>query len=1013
VLLGHLLLVQITRLIMKRSLILSLGGLILVSKCLTPQAHARDPLPVIAVTRDASWTEKFAARELRRFIYTRTGELCPLVDISANTVFRKPVIFVGRKSRTAVRALASSESLFLSAVDQLGAQSYWIKTMGAGKRPTLFILGGDDAGVLYGAYRFAEHLGIRFFLDNDVIPDQQQRWIMPVLDDKVAPLFALRGIQPFHDFPEGPDWWNRDDYLAVLGQLPKLRMNFFALHTYPEQRPNAEPTVWIGTPGDIGSGGRIQFSYPSSYMSTWRGNWGYIRKNTSDFVCGSAGLFERDDYGPEVMFDFLPAPATPESCNEVFNRTATMFRDAFTFARRLQVQTCVGTETPLIIPKLVQERLKSQGKTLDMSTLQELYEGIFKRASQAYSPDYYWFWTPENWTWSGVKEDEIAATTNDFNAALAAYRKLQPPFKLATCGWVLGPQQDRALFDKVLPKEVAVSCINRQVGYTPVEPGFAEIQGRGKWAIPWMEDDPALTSPQLWVGRMRRDAADSLKYGCDGLLGIHWRTRVLGPNVAALAQAAWSQKPWLEPRPAASLAPPPRSFGPVGGQTAAFPNNVITGTDEPTIYQTVRYNLQAYHIPASNGTCTVTLKFCEPHYDSPGQRIFDVKLQGEPVIRQLDILARAGKNHALDYTFTNVGVHNGWIDIGFSPRVEFPSIAAIVVQQQAFARKINCGGPAWGEYEADAPPVPAPKEVFPSTRDFYEDWAAHEFGPETGPAAAALFARVDCALPIPSFWVDGPGGIKPDPRPWEQVRADYAFVDEFAALRPQVRGPGNLQRFDYWLNTFLYFRDIAQVNCAWSECDQAMQKVKKAAPEVQKELARGLAVPARSRLVQKVNVLFEHLLATVSTPGELGTVANWNQHNLPGLLEKPGQELARILGENLGSDLQPSTTWQAAPRLIVPTKRTSAQRGEQLRLKLIVLPERATSDIAVHWKKLGDRRFETISVARSGRGVYLAQLPAAFDDFEYYVQAQPAGGKPLLFPATAPAINQTVIVCPD
>ena len=49
--------------------------------------------------------------------------------------------------------------------------------------------------------------------------------------DLSPPLFALRGIQPFHDFPEGPDWWNRDQYLAMIGQLPKLRMNFFGLHT--------------------------------------------------------------------------------------------------------------------------------------------------------------------------------------------------------------------------------------------------------------------------------------------------------------------------------------------------------------------------------------------------------------------------------------------------------------------------------------------------------------------------------------------------------------------------------------------------------------------------------------------------------------------------------------------------------------------------------------------------------------------------------------------------------------
>ena len=86
---------------------------------------------------------------------------------------------------------------------------------------------------------------------------------------------------------------------------------------------------------------------------------------------------------------------------------------------------------------------------------------------------------------------------------------------MATCGWVLGPPSDRTLFDRVLPKETAVSCINREVGKAPVDPMFARIDGRSKWAIPWLEDDPALTSPQLWAGRMRKDAVDALAYGDD------------------------------------------------------------------------------------------------------------------------------------------------------------------------------------------------------------------------------------------------------------------------------------------------------------------------------------------------------------------------------------------------------------------------------------------------------------------------------------------------------------------
>ena len=217
---------------------------------------------------------------------------------------------------------------------------------------------------------------------------------------------------------------------------------------------------------------------------------------------------------------------------------------------------------------------------------------------------------------------------------------------------------------------------------------------------------------------------DALAYGCDGLLGIHWRTRVLGPNVGALAQAAWEQGAWAKAYRAAAKPPEPRRVaGPIGGEVAAYPDNPIADTTDPAIYQTVRYNLLGYRLPATNGPCTVTLHFSEPHYDTASVRVFDVKLQGQRVLKSLDIFARVGKNRALDFTYTNIVVTNGWLDIDFVPVIEFPSIAGIVVEGAGFGWKINCGGPAQGDYAADLPRVEPPQAPVPLAKDFYLDWA--------------------------------------------------------------------------------------------------------------------------------------------------------------------------------------------------------------------------------------------------------------------------------------------------
>lgn len=66
-----------------------------------------------------------------------------------------------------------------------------------------------------------------------------------------------------------------------------------------------------------------------------------------------------------------------------------------------------------------------------------------------------------------------------------------------------------------------------------------------------MEDDPDLSAPQLWVNRTLEHMEDAKKYGCNGLLGIHWRTHAVGPQIAAMGQKSWnptldSKSFWLD-----------------------------------------------------------------------------------------------------------------------------------------------------------------------------------------------------------------------------------------------------------------------------------------------------------------------------------------------------------------------------------------------------------------------------------------------------------------------------------
>lgn len=943
--------------------------------------------PVVVCPPNAAPQEQLAAKEVARYVYVRTGEL--------PAVAKKPP--------------AKGDAILLARDKTLGAEAFAIKTAQQDGRRVWTITGGSPVGVLYGAYRFAEKLGVRFCLHGDVVPDERLA-SLPDVNESGKPLFDMRGIQPFHDFPEGPDWWNRDDYLAHVSQLAKMRMNFLGLHCYPEGGVGPEPLVWIGLPSDLDPKGRVKFSYPSRWADTRRVNtWGYAAMNVADFAAGAARLFAPDFYGPDVHGALFATQESPDAvCNEIFNRAGTLMAAVTAHARSLSVKTCVGTETPLTIPKRVQERLRQQGKDpKDIAVVRSLYEGMFRRIAKLYPVDYYWLWTPENWTWSGNKPEQFEAATRDMQAALDALKQLGDPFTLATSGWVLGPQHDRAALDKFLPKNVPMSCINRQVGHAPVEPGFAKIAGRPTWAIPWMENDPNLVAPQPWVGRMRADAVDAKRYGCTGLLGIHWRTKQMAFNVAALADAAWDQS-WAGSQTTSAQRLP---AGPIGGKCVSF-KAPVAGTDESPVYQSVRYDVDGYELEVPNGSYTVTLRFNEPHYTAAGKRVFGVMLQDKDVIHQLDIFAKVGRNKALDFTFPGVTVSDGRLHIEFARETEYPCIAGIVVAGKDFTRKINCGGPAWRDYEAgtaEGSKSNKGRNRAMPVEEFYRDFARASFGANVADAAGRIFAKIDGTnLPEPSTWLKGPGGIKPEGKPWSEVKASYTFVDGMAVLRPQVRGAGNLERFDYWLNTYRCMATMAELGCARGELDGIVAKLKK-----DKSLAKQ-AVAVRVRLSRLWEKMLTHQLAATDTPGELGTIANLEQHTRLFLkfLTTHDKAIADALGAPLPDEIELSQAYTGPARLIVPTVRTQLARGEALTVTALVLSAKLPDEVVLRWRRTGGTTFEKVvlryvPLKHMVRGVYSVTLPAkeAQADLEYYVEA----GR-LRWPATAPELCQTIVV---
>jgi hypothetical protein len=982
--------------------------------CLLGAAMSAGAAVVVAPSPGSPVTA-LAAREICRYVYLRTGQL----------------------PQVASRLPKKDDAIALDLDPALAAQEYRLRTRTEGGRHVLAISGGSETALLYGAYDFAEKLGVRFLLEGDAIPDERVALSIPVLDETHKPLFELRGLNPWGSYPEGIDLWGTDDWKQFLHQMVKLRMNFVGVHAYVREMARGtevyepEPTVWVGLPGDAGTNGAVAASYPASFFNSLRPQWGYRPVKTGDYLGGVSLLFDRDNWAPAVMGLQVPRPVSPAACNQVFDRTGRMLRDAFGFARMLGIRTCVGTEAPLQIPAAVRERMTAAGmKADDPAALRDVYSGIFRRIMATHPLDYYWIWTDESWAWRGNSKEQMQSVAEELRIAHSAAQRSGATFGLATAGWVLGPVQDRAAWDGILPKDVALSALNRRTGRAPVEPAFGLIQDRPKWAVTWLEDDPSITSPQLWAGRTRVDAADALAYGCNGLMGLHWRTKLLGPQVLALARAGWEQ-PWssIVPRPTPATDVEQQD-GAVDGRTAAYPDAQIGGTANAEPYRTCRYDLSGYRLNVPNGWYKVTLQFCEPQFEEAGRRVFDVVIQDQPVLEALDIFAAGGRFAAVDRTLENVRVNTGHLAIDFIPRESFPCVSALIVEGTAeatatsgsapYVRRINCGGGAVGEYNADAVAFAADQmrnqqrtETGPC-QDIYDDWAASQFGTNAAPIVAALLAPLDGNHPVPTAWGPGAGAIKPSSDPWAQVETRYWFVREMENASRRASGAGSRDRIEYWLNSFRHMRSQAHVACAWGLFDAVLKEVRSQPdPDAQRKMAEQALLVVYRELVAAVDeaVLFQ--LAAASTWGDIGTLIDWEAKSWPRIYERTGKELARLLGGSLPADAERSKAYAGAARLIVPTARSLASEGEELKLKVMVLDNEPPTSAAVHWRPMGAGTFAAIPLHHVARAVYEVSLPKAAElGLEYYVEASTADGEMLRWPASAPDINQTVVTMP-
>jgi Malectin domain len=94
----------------------------------------------------------------------------------------------------------------------------------------------------------------------------------------------------------------------------------------------------------------------------------------------------------------------------------------------------------------------------------------------------------------------------------------------------------------------------------------------------------------------------------------------------------------------------------------------------------MREGLKTYKFDAPDGEYEIELRFTEPKFKEIGQRVFDIKINGEMKIEKLDLVKEAGMFSAFTKQLRVIAKNMNGIEISFTAHKEQPILTAILGQ---------------------------------------------------------------------------------------------------------------------------------------------------------------------------------------------------------------------------------------------------------------------------------------------------------------------------------------------
>jgi beta-galactosidase len=202
---------------------------------------------------------------------------------------------------------------------------------------------------------------------------------------------------------------------------------------------------------------------------------------------------------------------------------------------------------------------------------------------------------------------------------------------------------------------------------------------RATWDVPFMDGDNVLAARGSRDGKSYDDQlVVHLTYRASQLTDPSVPFHELGINVGARAQVADAGGlVWEGDQPYRS-----GGFGYTGGVATMFNKDLpITGHALTPLFFTYREGIERYRLDVPDGEYDVELLFAEPDA-RPGERVFDVLVNGSVMLQGLDLSAQHGIGRAATYTRQVTVADGQGITVTFRPLTGKPILNALKVRKR-------------------------------------------------------------------------------------------------------------------------------------------------------------------------------------------------------------------------------------------------------------------------------------------------------------------------------------------